>query len=157
MESTHLAHLYALDPILPACTRLVVDPSSHVALLLYVDAEVPLCVLHAVRLTPSASDLLLALLQAYPDHCPYRTLFAALYPMDPWDRQLATRPIRRAVVTLSRALQHLGLAVIALRRRGYVLTNNHAVSIEPLIRLRVSQWIAAQITEGSPKKEQNHG
>jgi hypothetical protein len=156
---TRMAQMFALEGVLPECLRLVVDPCSHVALLLYLEAGAPVFVLHAVRLTPSAADLLLALLQAYPASCTYRTLFATLYPMDPWDKKLATRPIRRAVLALSRALRHLGLTVIARRRHGYVLACTiDATSMVPLIRLRASQWIAARLVEEKTKQqEENHG
>ena len=153
--SLPMAQTFALEGLLPESTRLVVDPSSHVVLLLALDAGAPVVVLQAVHLTPSAAQLLLALGLASPDYCPYHTLFAALYPLAQWQRDLALRPIRRAIFALSQALRHVGLTVIVLRRRGYVLARaSDGPSSEPRER------IAARLIEASEQTkppEEYHG
>ena len=66
------AQVFSLHGILPASTSLAFDPLARIALLLYLDPGAPALVLRAVALPPSAAGILLALLHAYPDPCPYR-------------------------------------------------------------------------------------
>lgn len=119
---------------LPEGTQLAFDPGTHVALLL--DAGAPL---RAAVLSGQAAGLLLALLDAYPDHCTHRRIFARLSPMEAFDRSIARRPIRRAVQQARRALRPLGLTVIALRHQGYVLAADDAKPISLLPRIEAQE------------------
>lgn len=98
------------------------DIRSRTALLLHQEGGDPVPLL---PLSPSASRVFLALLQAYPQYCSHQTLLAALYPAVQetpdlgWEQHV--RPIRRALHRLAPVLQAFGLEVVALRRRGYLL------------------------------------
>ncbi len=88
-------------PLLPASTRLLVDPLTQIAILAPGgDTLAPFRLYH---LSPSACTILLALLETYPSFCSYQHLFAALYPLsrqgapEVWSRKLALRPICRAL------------------------------------------------------------
>ena len=125
------AQWFALPEIFPEQRRLLVDVQACTALLLNLDngpAGPSVMLVDSFHLTPSAGRVLLALLQAYPHHCPYQTLFAALYPASQapvssrhvgWE--LHVRPLRRAIRTLGAMVQSCGIEVVALRERGYVL------------------------------------
>ena len=78
---------------------------------------------------PTAAPILLALLQHYPQHCPYRELFAVLYPHSrhldehAWEQERgrAIPLIRRALKALLPILRGCGLQAHAVRGQGYVL------------------------------------
>ncbi len=121
------AQVFLLPEILPEQTRILLDSHSRTALLLHLDCGEAAPLLYSFQLTPSAARIFLALLQTYPQYCPYPTLFAALYPAaqgessQMWEQQV--RPIRRALVALTPALRAFGLEAVALRGHGYVLAS----------------------------------
>jgi hypothetical protein len=125
---------FALPPeLLSADMRLLLDSCSNTVILLHLE-NADLAASHSsFQLTPSAMRVFLLLLQAYPAYCSYQSLFLALYPLAQeqeanriWQRDLALRPIRRALVALSPALRGLGLQAISLRGQGYVLATQEA-------------------------------
>jgi DNA-binding response OmpR family regulator len=124
--SHRAAQVFTLPEILPAHTRIVLDVEARLVLLLMFDEKEPVPLVRPFQLSSSAVRVFLALLQAYPQYCQYQTLFSALYPVtfDPptpiWEHYV--RPIRRALRYLTPVLQAFGLAVVALRGRGYLLT-----------------------------------
>ena len=125
LPSQQATWVFALPEILPEHTRLLLDSHARTAILLHLDEKEPIPSVHSFPLTPSAARIFLALLQAYPQYCPYHTLFAALYPAslgEPssvWEHTV--RPIRRALVALAPVMRAFGLEVIALRGHGYLL------------------------------------
>lgn len=120
------AQEFALPEILSDGTRLLLDVYTRTVMLLRLEGgNAPL--LYSCQLTPSAARIFLALLQAYPQYCPYQDLFATLYPASQeapsclCDQAWDLRPIRRALVTLAPVLRAFGLEAVSLRGRGYVL------------------------------------
>ncbi len=123
------ASVFVLPGILPADRRLLLDPETHTAILLALVGSDAGPMFRSFQLTPSATTIFFTLLQAYPQHCSYQTLFCSLYPPMPeegehewlWERALAVPPVRRALKALLPALRTFGLQVISLRGRGYIL------------------------------------
>lgn len=121
------AQVFALTEILPEQTQIVLDVQARLALLLKLDEGKTAPLVRSFQLTPSAARVFLALLEAYPQHCPYQTLFLVLYPA-PLDTSSPVwepyvRPIRRALRHLAPVLRAFGLEVVALRGRGYLLAS----------------------------------
>lgn len=123
--SHRAAQVFTLPEILPAHTRIVLDVEARLVLLLMLDEREPVPLVRSFQLSSSSVRVFLALLQAYPQYCQYQTLFSALYPVtlgSPtpiWEHYV--RPVRRALRYLTPVLQAFGLAVVALRGRGYLL------------------------------------
>ncbi len=121
------AQVFALSEILSEQTQIVLDVQARLAVLLKLDGGKTAPLVRSFQLTPSAARVFLALLEAYPQHCPYQTLFVALYPapLDTsspvWEQYV--RPIRRALRHLAPVLRAFGLEVVALRGRGYLLAS----------------------------------
>ncbi len=126
------AGIFALPEILPERTQVLLDIRSCTAILLNQEREGSTPLLHFCQLTPSAARVFRALLKAYPQHCPYQTLFAALYPASlttpspVWEQYV--RPIRRALRHLAPVLRAFGLEVVSLRGHGYLLAPAARVS-----------------------------
>lgn len=120
-----VAQVFTLPEILPEHTRIVLDVEARLVLLLLFDEKEPAPLVRSFQLSSSAVRVFLALLQAYPQYCRYQTLFSALYPVmldsstPTWEHDV--RPIRHALRSLAPVLQAFGLAVVALRGRGYLL------------------------------------
>jgi hypothetical protein len=123
-----LLHL-PLDGLLPVNQTLVVNLSMRTAILLASSAEGEAQVFSQQHFTPNGMRVLVPLLQAYPQHCPYEALIASLYSFtlpearqllrDSWE--IAMRPVRRAISGIMAGLRALGLSVRSLRGAGYVL------------------------------------
>ena len=85
--------------------------------------------LDAYQLTLNRMNILIALLQRYPDFCTHEELFARLFPLAAsisreileanWKSN--TRPVRRAINLLNAVLGHFGLTVYTVRGKGYML------------------------------------
>jgi hypothetical protein len=128
------AQEFPLPDILPEHTRLLLDVHTRTVLLFHQDSQ-DTPVLYSCQLAPSAARIFLALLQAYPQHCPHQTLFTALYSASQealYDQEYHLRSIRRALMALAPVLQALGLAAVSLRGRGYVLAPAAHASSFPL-------------------------
>ena len=86
-------------------------------------------VLSQQRFTPNGMRVLLPLLEAYPRYCPYDVLFASLLSLTlaqarqmlQDSREIAMRPVRRAISGIMDGLHSLGLSARSLRKAGYVL------------------------------------
>jgi hypothetical protein len=86
-------------------------------------------VLSQQRFTPNGMRVLLPLLEAYPRYCPYDVLVASLLSLTlaqarqmlQDSREIAMRPVRRAISGIMDGLHSLGLSVRSLRKAGYVL------------------------------------
>jgi hypothetical protein len=136
------ALVFTLPGILPEQIHFLLDQEARMAMLLSVDDIQSVPSLCSFQLTPSSTRVLLSLLQAYPGHCSHQELFDALFPLPQqdkyeraWDKNLAIRPIRRALAALTPALHAFSLQAISLRGRGYVL----AAAIGSLAREPLSQ------------------
>ena len=129
-HSDELLHL-SLDGLLAADQTLVLNRAMRTVSLLTSTAEGEAQVLSQQRFTPNGMRVLLPLLRAYPGHCPYEVLMASLFSISPdqarqqledsWE--VAMRPVRRAIASLTDGLRALGIHVRALHRTGYVLTS----------------------------------
>jgi len=134
--------VFVLPEVLPAHRRIVLNIHAHVAVLIELDGEQSAPLVRSFPLSPSASRIFLALLQAYPQHCPYPTLFLALYLAsqealsEGWEQYV--RPIRRALRYLTPVMRSFGLQVIALREHGYLLSAFAPVSTLPQKRQMVT-------------------
>ncbi|HEU5380341.1 MAG TPA: hypothetical protein VFV38_33365 [Ktedonobacteraceae bacterium] len=121
--------VFALPHLLPEHTHLLLDVPTRTLMVLYQREGAATPSLAARALTPSATRVVLALLQTAPHPCSHQTLFTALYPdalppeQPAWLQETRIRPIRRALATLAPALHAFGLAVVALRGHGYQLAS----------------------------------
>ena len=121
---------------MPHDARLLLDAQTNTAILLRFEGITLASTHRSFQLTPSATRIFLCLLQAYPAFCSHQALFLTLYPLPQardgervWQRDLALRPIRRALVALLPALRSFGLQVVALRGQGYMLTAADSVDL----------------------------
>lgn len=133
--SSHIApfpaYVFDIPAILPTQTRLVLDPVTHTAMLLSERGVESVPLFRFFSLTPSAQQVFLSLLQAYPQYCSHRSLFLALYPETAcqeeqvWmeEKDLAIPPVRRALKSLLPTLRACGLQAISLRGQGYLLAS----------------------------------
>jgi hypothetical protein len=126
-------HTFTLPELLPPHARLLLDTHTSSALLVHLENADLAASPRSFQLTPASTRVFLLLLTSYPIHCSYHSLFVALYPLDQqqeasriWQRDLALRPIRRAIVTLLPALRGLDLQVVSVRGQGYVLATQEA-------------------------------
>ena len=123
------ASVFALPGLLPDGIRLLVDPVTRCVIVIPVIGMEPDSLLRSYPLSPSATQLFFALLQAYPHHCSYHMLFRTLYPCaleiaahdNAWDRQIMLHAVRRARKALMPVLRACGLQALAVRGQGYVL------------------------------------
>lgn len=96
------------------CALRVADVDQQTGLLLAVEES------NAFPLTPSATQVFLTLLQAYPHACSYQSLFRSLSPLasthaereEVGESKLAVSPIRRALKAPLPTLRNLGWQVI---------------------------------------------
>ena len=124
-ESIHLA----LPGLLPENHILVLNPEERIVVLLHHKPDGETRSVREHTFTPSAMRLLITLLQAYPNYCRYEVLLAQLYPISVEEgrrqlqeaREPTMRPLRRAIGSITAALQPFGLRVGSLRRVGFVL------------------------------------
>ena len=112
-----LLHL-PLAGLLPDNQKLVINPSPGEADVVTVQ-----------QFSPNGMRVLIPLLQAYPNYCPYETLLVALFSLtlDEARRQLreireiALRSVRRAIGSLATVLRAFGLRVRSVRSTGYLV------------------------------------
>ena len=120
---------FQLEGLLPANQTLVLNLSMRSATLFSASPDGEAQVLSQQRFTPNGMRVLLPLLRAYPQYCPYDALVASLLSLtlaqarqmlhDSWE--VAMRPVRRAISGIMDGLHALGLSVRSLRKAGYVL------------------------------------
>ena len=86
-------------------------------------------ILTVQQFSPNGMRVLISLLQAYPNYCPYETLLAHLFSLslDEARRQLreirkiVLRSVRRAIGSLASGLRAFGLRVRSVRDTGYLV------------------------------------
>ena len=128
MPEEELIHL-ALPGLLPENHVLVLNPEKRIVVLLHNKPDGETRSVREQTFTPSAMRILITLLQAYPHYCRYEVLLAQLYPISVEEgrrrfqeaREPTMRPLRRAIGSLTAALQPFGLRVCSIRRVGFVL------------------------------------
>ena len=124
-ESIHLA----LPGLLRENQNLVLNPAIRTALLFYNEPNGEARVVTEHQFSPSGMCVLIPLLQAYPNYCPYEVLLAHLYPISveagrtqlQEARETTIRPVRRAIGTIMDGLHQFGLRACSIRSLGDVL------------------------------------
>jgi hypothetical protein len=121
---------FSLPGLLEDHQTLVVNPAMRTATLLWNDADGGAPILRQQQFSPNGMRVLVPLLQAYPEYCPYEMLLASLFPLsleagrtlleEAWEETI--RPVRRAMSSLLPGLRPFGLSVSSVRGLGYLLT-----------------------------------
>jgi hypothetical protein len=123
-----LLHL-SLAGLLPADQKLVINPTMRAATLFSYTPDGEAQIVARQQFSPNGMRVLVPLLQAYPNYCPYETLLASLFSLtlDEARRQLreireiALRSVRRAIGSLAAGLRAFGLRVRSVRSTGYLV------------------------------------
>jgi len=123
-----LLHL-TLAGLLPDNQKLVINSSARTAILLAQTSQGEADIVTVQQFSPNGMRVLVPLLQAYPNYCPYEALLAALFSLtiDEARRQLreireiALRSVRRAIGSLVTGLRAFGLRVRSVRSTGYLV------------------------------------
>ncbi len=99
------------------------------ATLLYTEAGGGARIVTQEQFSPNGMRVLLSLLQAYPNYCPYEALLTSLFPIsieaarkqlrEEWE--VSIRPVRAAIASMVAGLRSFGLRVYSLRGLGYIL------------------------------------
>ena len=119
----------SLTGLLPARQQLVVNPRARTAILLEQMASGEATILTEQQFSPNGMRVLIPLLRAYPNYCPYEALLAALFSLTVEEarhqlreiKEVALRSVRRAVGSLVARLRAFGLRVQSVRSTGYLL------------------------------------
>ena len=127
-QSQALLHL-PLAGLLPPDQKLVINPSIRTATLFSDTPEGEAQIVAQQQFSPNGMRVLVPLLQAYPNYCPYEALLTALFSLtlDAARRQLreireiALRSVRRAIGSLASGLRAFGLRVRSVRSTGYLI------------------------------------
>ncbi len=119
---------FSLPGLLPDDPTLMVNPTIGTAILLCNEVSGRARVV-TQQFSPNGIRVLIPLLQAYPDYCPYDVLLASLFPLsleegrkhlqEAWAATI--RPVRRAIGSIMPGLAAFGLKAYSLRGLGYVL------------------------------------
>lgn len=123
-----LLHL-PLAGLLPDNQKLVINPPIRTATLFSYTPEGEARIVAQQQFSPNGMRVLVPLLAAYPNYCPYETLLASLFSLtlDEARRQLreikeiALRSVRRAIGSLATGLRAFGLRVRSVRSTGYLV------------------------------------
>ena len=124
-KSIHLS----LPGLLPENHMLVLNTAKRIVILLYDEPEGGARSVKEQLFPPSGMRVLIPLLQAYPNYCPYEVLLAHLYPISVEEgrkqlqeaHETTMRPVRRAIGSIMDGLHAFGLRVCSIRSVGYVL------------------------------------
>lgn len=116
-----------LERLFATNQTLVVNPAIRTVTLISSSADGEAQIIAQQQFSPNGMRVLIPLLQAYPDYCPYEVLLANLcsLSLDEARRQLqdmwviAIRQVRRAINSLKAGLAALGLRVRTLLNAGY--------------------------------------
>ena len=120
---------FSLPGLLPDNHTLVVNLSIRTAILFRNEESGGPQIVTQHLFSRNGLRVLVPLLQAYPNYCPYEILLSSLFPIsidqsrtllqEKWEA--AVRPVRRAIGGIMTGLQSFGLEVISLRGMGYLL------------------------------------
>jgi len=127
-QSQALLHL-PLAGLLPPDQKLVINPSIRTATLFSYTPDGEAQIVAQQQFSPNGMRVLVPLLQAYPNYCPYEVLLVALFSLTVDEarlqlheiREIALRSIRRAIGSLATGLRALGLRVRSVRSTGYLV------------------------------------
>jgi hypothetical protein len=127
-QSQALLHL-PLAGLLPADQKLVINAPIRTATLFSFISEGEAQIVAQQQFSPNGMRVLVPLLAAYPNYCPYETLLVALFSLtlDEARQQLheirgiVLRSIRRAIGSLATGLRAFGLRVRSVRSTGYLV------------------------------------
>ncbi len=121
---------FSLPGLLKNNQTLVVNPAMRIAILLCNDADGGVRLVMHQQFSPNGMRMLVPLLQAYPEYCPYDVLLVSLFPLpleagrtlleEAWEATI--RPVRRAMSSILPGLRPFGLSVSSVRGLGYLLT-----------------------------------
>lgn len=119
----------SLTGLLPASQQLVINPRARTTILFAQTALGEVIIVTEQQFSPNGMRLLIPLLLAYPNYCPYETLLAALFSLNPDEarhqlreiREIVLRPVRRAIGNLATGLRAFGLRVQSVRSTGYLV------------------------------------
>src|SRR5260370_40033201 len=123
-----LLHL-PLAGLLPDNQKLVINPAARTAILFAQTSSGEADVVTVQQFSPNGMRVLIPLLQAYPNYCPYETLLVALFSLTIDEarlqlreiRKIVLRSIRRAIGSLASGLRAFGLRVRSVRDTGYLV------------------------------------
>ncbi len=120
---------FSLPGLLRDNHTLVLNPAMRTASLLYIEVGGGARIVTQEQFSPNGMRVLLSLLQAYPDYCPYEVLLTSLFPLsleaahkqlqEEWE--VSIRPVRAAIASIGSGLRSFGLSVYSLRGLGYIL------------------------------------
>jgi hypothetical protein len=125
-----------LAGLLPDNQKLVINPSARTAILFAQTVTGEADVLTLQQFSPNGMRVLIPLLEAYPNYCPYETLLGALFSLTLEDarrqlreiRKIVLRSVRRAIGSLASGLRAFGLRVRSVRDTGYLVETIHTAS-----------------------------
>ncbi len=119
---------FSLPRLLPDDSTLVVNPAMGTVILFSNEAGGRARIV-TQQFSPNGIRVLVPLLQAYPDYCPYDVLLTSLFPLsleegrkhlqEAWAATI--RPVRRAIGSIMAGLEAFGLKPYSLRGLGYIL------------------------------------
>ena len=119
---------FSFPGLLPDDSTLMVNSAKRTVILLYNEARGRARVV-TQQFSPNGMRILVPLLQAYPDYCPYDVLLSSLFPLsleegrkhlqEAWAATI--RPVRRAIGSIMAGLAAFGLKVHSIRGLGYIL------------------------------------
>jgi len=120
---------FSLPSLLADRQTLVVNPAMRTAMLFWKDSEGGIHILSQQQFSPNGMRVLVPLLQAYPEYCPYDILLLSLFPLPleaihtllAEDGETTIRPVRRAMSSILAPLRAFGLSVTSVRGAGYLL------------------------------------
>jgi hypothetical protein len=127
-EHDGLLH-FSLPGLLQDNHTLVLNPARRTVSLLNTEVGGGARMVTQEQFSPNGMRVLLSLLQAYPDYCPYEVLLTSLFPLsleaahmqlqEEWE--VSIRPVRAAIASIGSGLRSFGLSVYSLRGLGYIL------------------------------------
>ena len=119
---------FSLPGLLPDDRTLVVNPATRTVILFSNEAGGRARIV-TQQFSPNGMRVLVPLLQAYPDYCPYDVMLTGLFPLsleegrkhlqEAWAATI--RPVRRAIGSIMAGLAAFGLKVHSIRGLGYIL------------------------------------
>ena len=132
-------HYLALAGLLPEAHRLAIQPDLGFVAHLYVDGQGDPRLQHVQWFTPVEMALVLALLEQYPNYCPYEVLLAhfssthvserviermrqqAYEARESGEWDALMRPMRNVLSRIRLKLRPFGIKVVSLLELGYAL------------------------------------
>jgi hypothetical protein len=115
-----LLHL-PLAGLLPDNQKLVINPTARTVVLFAQTSPGEADIVTVQQFSPNGMRVLIPLLKAYPNYCPYETLLAHLFSLTLDEARRQLRSIRRAIGSPATGLRAFGLQVRSVRDTGYLV------------------------------------